>query len=141
MARDHVGEKTHGEREPAHDGELKELDRGEQDVHGLRHARRHGFVFEVAEEAVLLHAAVHVGAEGPHRQQEWHADHGGAREVEARGNAGKVHREDEEEQRVEHGSEAASLCLTEDGLDRIVANEAHEELENALDAPRHNLGA
>ena len=53
VARHHVGEESDGQREGPHQEELHELDRGDEEVQGLGHARREQVAGEVLEPLVL----------------------------------------------------------------------------------------
>ena len=74
VPRDHVGQKSDGQRERADDEGREQLDRRHEDVDGFGHARREELFLEEMPGAVGLDSRVKEGDVGHDRENQWHAD-------------------------------------------------------------------
>ena len=87
----------------------------------------------------MRNAGVHEHDVRDDREDERQADHGGARDLQPRDDAGEVHPDDQEEERHQDGQEALALLLAERVEHDRVADEAEHELESGLAAGRNEL--
>ena len=131
VARHHVGEESDRQRERPHHCDLDELDRGEEDVERLRHARRE----QVAGE--VLHALVlepEEPVEDVHHQREEHRDGDarGRRELQPGDDLPDVQEEHEQEQRAEERCEPGGVVA-----DDVTGDAPVDELVGGLDDVLH----
>ena len=141
MPGDHVGQEPDDERRGTQDEDLQRLDRHEQDVERLRHARREERVLEVAPEAVRLDARTQVHHVRPRGQHDRQADHGGARDVEERDHRGDVHDQDGAEDRRQQLEVLAAVLLAQHLDGDRVAHEVEDHLDRVLEPAGHQPSA
>ena len=134
VAGEHVGEESNGLRERAHDQDLHELDRRDEEVEGPGHARREHRVLEVADGTLLRDA--HDEVDDPHEQGHEHrqCDACVHRHLRARDDPPDVEGEDEREQREEERRELHAV-----GADRLEDDAVVHEVDRRLGDVLHAL--
>ena len=139
MAREHVGEESNRMRERPHEDVGDQLDRGQQDVHGLGDTRREHHVGEELDWALLDHAQRNPGE--VHDESEGHGNRKDRcrRQLCAGQDPEEVQDPDEEEEAEQERDEF--LASGPDGLfGDSVANEDVPHLADVLGAAGDQLG-
>jgi len=118
VARKHVGEQSHRQRERTHEEGRDELDRGHEEVQGLRYARREQRILQVAQSLMLEAGA---DEDDPDEERQEHRQsHAGRRwHLQERDDSRDVAEIDEREKAEEEWSPSEPVtthCLHDDAV-------------------------
>ena len=139
MARNHVGEQSDRQRERADNQQLKQLNRGQQNIDRGRNALREDLVPQEVAKALFTDAGNPVLAETPHGEHQRQRDGRACRDVEARDDAAQI----EDQQRAEHGGDHRHITLATQLahhlIDDVVADKLDQPFDCALPTARDEL--
>lgn len=107
VARNHVGEQSDRQRERADNQQLKQLNRGQQNIDRGRERHSGRSRPSGSGKALFTDAGNPVLAEAPHGEHQRQRDGRGCRDVEARDDAAQI----EDQQRAEHGGDHRHITL------------------------------
>ena len=140
MARHHVGEQTDSQGSRANDQQLKQVDRGQQEIDRPRHTRREQLVAQIVTETLRAGCGDPVLNQGPQSEHQRHDHRGSGSHVHTRDDAAQVEDKDREEDGGNHRHVALATSLTHHVINDLVTHEVKTVFHHTLPTTGDELG-
>ena len=138
VANNHVHQETQCQRDGAQHESGDQFNGRHDDVERPGNARRDQRILQ-ERHRVLAKTCVDEGDICRNGENQGHTNHTGSRNVQAGNDAGQVHKQNQEEDAGEKWQESLAIFFAEKVLSDVDPNQVERHLDNALEAPGHNL--
>ena len=136
MARNHVGEQSDRQRERTDNQQLKQLNRGQQNVDRGRNTLREDLIPQEVTEALFTNACNPVLAEAPHGEYQRQRNGCACRDIEAWDDATQI----EDQQRAEHGGDHRHITLAAQLAHHLIDDVVTDEFDQPFDCSLPTAG-